>query len=200
MIKMKSVLSYLYICLICTLKSVCEKFWIEAAFKKAQEAPHTNLDRFYRAPFKSFFRVQIKCTIVSVKFWVSNLVIKQLIGWLLWTSSWACLHGWIKRGKHHLALRFVCDKRCFITRFFRNRNRHWQNTILSIKILQFNYENEYLQITSRVFSQLFEKKSRKLLGLEARIAVCHPEIPGSNLVLDPPKSELKNCPLNFVFL
>ena len=39
-----------------------------------------------------------------------------------------------------------------------------------------------------------------LLGLEASIAVCHPEIPGSNLPLNPPKNELKNCPLNLIIL
>ena len=44
-----------------TLKNI----WVEATLKKYQVAPYKNLGRFYRVPFKSLFRVQIKRAIES---------------------------------------------------------------------------------------------------------------------------------------
>ena len=37
-----------------------KKIWVEATVKKPQVAPYKNLGRFYRVPFKSLLRVQIK--------------------------------------------------------------------------------------------------------------------------------------------
>ena len=37
-----------------------KKIWVEATLNKSQVAPYKNLDRFYRIPFKSLLRVQIK--------------------------------------------------------------------------------------------------------------------------------------------
>ena len=37
-----------------------KKIWVEATLKKSQVAPYKNLGRFYRVPFKSLLRVQIK--------------------------------------------------------------------------------------------------------------------------------------------
>ena len=41
-----------------------KKIWVEATLKKSQVAPYKNLVRFYRAPFKSLLRLQIKRVIV----------------------------------------------------------------------------------------------------------------------------------------
>ena len=37
-----------------------KKIWVEATVKKPQVAPYKNLGRFYRVPFKSLLRVQVK--------------------------------------------------------------------------------------------------------------------------------------------
>ena len=41
-----------------------KKIWVEATLKKSQVAPYKNLGRFYRVPFKSLLRVQIKRAII----------------------------------------------------------------------------------------------------------------------------------------
>ena len=37
-----------------------EKKWVDTTLKKSLVAPYNNLGRFYRAPFKSLLRLQIK--------------------------------------------------------------------------------------------------------------------------------------------
>ena len=37
-----------------------KKIWVEATVQKSQVATYKNLGRFYRVPFKSLLRVQIK--------------------------------------------------------------------------------------------------------------------------------------------
>ena len=37
-----------------------KKIWVEPTLKKSQVAPYKNLGRFYKVPFKSLFKVQIK--------------------------------------------------------------------------------------------------------------------------------------------
>ena len=65
---------YCDLTLVCTLKqvgchtckaeknqvSILQKIWVDPTLKKSQVVPYKNLDRFYRLPFKSVLRVQIK--------------------------------------------------------------------------------------------------------------------------------------------
>ena len=41
-----------------------KKIWVDATVKKYQVAPYKNMGRFYRVPFKSILRVQIKWAII----------------------------------------------------------------------------------------------------------------------------------------
>ena len=43
-----------------------KKIWVDATLKKSQVEPYKNVGRFYRAPFKSLLRVQIKQIIKSI--------------------------------------------------------------------------------------------------------------------------------------
>ena len=47
--------------------STLKKIWVDATLKKSQVAPYKNLGRFYRVPFKSFLRVQIKWVTIENK-------------------------------------------------------------------------------------------------------------------------------------
>ena len=40
--------------------STLKKIWVDATLKKSKVAPYKDLGRFYRVPFKSLLRVQIK--------------------------------------------------------------------------------------------------------------------------------------------
>ena len=97
------------------------------------------------------------------------------------------------------------EQECSSIKYFISTSRGLCQNIVFVEIdstnINFKWYNFFQSLfTRRVFSQLFEIFHECLLGLEASIPVCHPQIPGSNLPLNPPKSELKNCPLNLITL
>ena len=50
-----------------------KKIWVEANLKKSQVAPYKNLGKFYRVPFQSLLRVQIKRAIeTDAKYFLSE--------------------------------------------------------------------------------------------------------------------------------
>ena len=48
--------------------STLKKIWVDAILKIAQVVPYKNLGRFYRVPFKSILRTQIKRANISRKY------------------------------------------------------------------------------------------------------------------------------------